>query len=101
MKWYRDIIVDAPCDLDGFFAFLVVPPGPPFPEDLHNKNMCGIVWSYTGSENDAEEVFKPIKEFGPPALYGVHTMPFPALQQAFAIPVPRAIVPYPCRSPGR
>ena len=63
MKWYRDIIVDAPRDLYGFFAFLIVPPGPPFPEDLHNKNMCGIVWSYTGSENDAEEVFKPIKEF--------------------------------------
>src|SRR5256714_3485450 len=41
MKWYRDFIVKAPDDLNGFFAFLTVPPGPPFPENLHLKKMCG------------------------------------------------------------
>src|SRR5437773_1646114 len=35
MKWYRDLIPAAPDDLSGFFAFLTVPPAPPFPEDLH------------------------------------------------------------------
>src|SRR5207253_7541446 len=34
MKWYRDFIVKAPDDVNGFFAFLTVPPGPPFPENL-------------------------------------------------------------------
>ncbi len=28
---------------------LIVPPGPPFPENLHLKNMCGIVWCYAGA----------------------------------------------------
>src|SRR5207253_7032391 len=32
MKWYRDLIPTAPDDLTGFFAFLTVPPAPPFPE---------------------------------------------------------------------
>jgi hypothetical protein len=32
----------APNQLTGFFAFLTVPPGPPFPEHLHLKKMCGI-----------------------------------------------------------
>src|SRR5208283_3734078 len=48
MRWYRNFIAKAPDDVYGFFAFLTVPPGPPFPEHLHNKKMCGIVWCYTG-----------------------------------------------------
>ena len=35
-------------DLNGFFAFLTVPPVPPFPEALHSKKVCGVVWCYTG-----------------------------------------------------
>jgi hypothetical protein len=83
MRWYRDFITAAPEDLNGFFAFLIVPPAPPFPEPLHLQSMCGVVWCYTGRAEDADEVFKPIREFGPPALYGIHPMPYPALQSAF------------------
>lgn len=83
MKWYREFITTAPDDLNGFFAFLTVPPAPPFPENLHLKKMCGVVWCYTGPEKEAERVFKPIREFGPPALYGIHAMPYPMLQSAF------------------
>jgi len=83
MKWYREFITTAPDDLNGFFAFLTVPPAPPFPENLHLKKMCGVVWCYTGPEKDAERIFKPIREFGPPALYGIQAMPHPMLQRAF------------------
>src|SRR4051794_22827 len=31
----RDFLPPAPRELDGFFAFVSVPPGPPFPEELH------------------------------------------------------------------
>src|SRR6184192_3987904 len=37
MKWYRDLIKVAPDDLNGWFAFLTVPPAAPFPEHLHLK----------------------------------------------------------------
>ena len=83
MRFYREFIVNAPEDLNGFFEFLTVPPGPPFPEHLHLQKMCGIVWCYTGPENEADAVFAPVREFGPPGLYGVQDMPFPALQAAF------------------
>lgn len=83
MKWYRGFIPAAPEDLNGFFAFLTVPPVPPFPEHLHLKKVCGVVWCYTGPEKNADKIFKPVREFGPPALYGVSPMPFPALQSAF------------------
>src|SRR5271167_4919964 len=42
MRWYRGFIAKAPVDLYGYFAFLTVPPGPPFPAHLHNRKMCGI-----------------------------------------------------------
>ena len=83
MKWYRDFIVKAPDDLNGFFAFLTVPPGPPFPEHLHLKKMCGVVWAYTGPMDKAEEVFKPIRAVSPPALDFVGPLPQPALQGMF------------------
>src|SRR5713226_3568147 len=68
MKWYQQVITQAPDDLNGFFAFLTVPPGPPFPEHLHNEKMCGIVWCYTGPIKKAGTVFKPIRSFKAPAL---------------------------------
>jgi FAD/FMN-containing dehydrogenase len=83
MKWYRKLITTAPDDLSGFFAFLTVPPAPPFPEHLHLKKMCGIVWSYFGPPAQAEEIFKPIRAFKKPALDGVGPLPFPILQSMF------------------
>ena len=83
LKWYRDFIVKAPEDLTGFFAFLVVPPGPPFPEHLHLKKMCGVIWSYSGPMDKAEELFKPIRNFLKPALDLAGPLPFPVLQTLF------------------
>jgi FAD/FMN-containing dehydrogenase len=83
MRWYRQFIVKAPNTLNGFFAFLTVPPGPPFPEHLHLKKMCGIVWCYTGPLAKAEKVFKPIRAFKKPALDFVGPIPHPALQSMF------------------
>jgi FAD/FMN-containing dehydrogenase len=83
LKWYRSFITKAPRDINGFFAFLVVPPGPPFPEHLHNKKMCGVVWCYTGPLKKAEKVFKPIRAFRKPALDMVGPIPHPMLQSMF------------------
>lgn len=84
MQWYREFITTAPEDLNGFFAFLVVPPvAPPFPEHLHKKKMCGIVWCYIGPMEKAEATFKPIRSLFPPALDLCGPLPFPALQSMF------------------
>jgi hypothetical protein len=82
MKWYREFILAAPEELTGFFAFLTVPPGPPFPEHLHLQKMCGVVWCYSGDLDKAEELFAPVRELEPD-LYGVGEMPMPALNSAF------------------
>ncbi|MHC4488747.1 MAG: FAD-binding oxidoreductase [Planctomycetota bacterium] len=83
MKWYREYITTAPEDISGFFAFLAVPPSPHFPEHLHGKTMCGIVWCYVGDLVKAEEVFRPIRNFKTPALDLVGPLPHTAVQSMF------------------
>lgn len=83
MQWFHNFITKAPENINGFFAFLTVPPVAPFPEHLHLKKMCGIVWCYNGELDKAEEVFKPIRAVRTPALDFVGPMPLPGLQTLF------------------
>lgn len=94
LTWYREFITQAPEELSGFFAFLVVPPGPPFPEELHNRTMCGIVWCYVGPMERAEETFKPIRACPPPALDLVGPIPHPVLQSLFDSLLPAGMPAY-------
>lgn len=81
MAWYHEFITNAPDELNGFIATMVIP-GPPFPEDLHNKQFCGIVWCYTGDIEKANDVFKPILAKNP-VFQHVGEMPYPAMQSLF------------------
>jgi len=81
MEWYHDFIHDASDDLNGFVATMIIP-GPPFPEHLHNKQFCGIVWCYVGDLDKASEVFAPILAKNPLFAH-VGEMPYPAIQTLF------------------
>ena len=83
MEWYREFIPQAPELINGFFAFLTVPPGPPFPEALHLKKMCGIVWCYNGPLDKANQILAPLRSFRPPVFELFAPMPFPMLQTMF------------------
>ena len=81
---YREFLPAAPRDLNGFFAFHTVPPAPPFPEEIHLRKVCGVVWCYTGNEEDAPKTMAPLLESLPePLLHGVGPMPYPMLQGLF------------------
>jgi FAD/FMN-containing dehydrogenase len=87
---YRDFIPAAPRDLNGFFAFTSVPPAPPFPEELHRRKVCGVVWCHLGDEEEAARDMAPLLEAAPePLMHGAQPMPFPALQTAFDALYPR------------
>jgi FAD/FMN-containing dehydrogenase len=81
LKWYDGFIKNAPEELNGFFAVLMIP-GPPFPEALHKKMFCGIVWCYSGDLSKAEEVFAPVKA-RQPIFEHLGPMPYPAIQSLF------------------
>ncbi|MGH2968271.1 MAG: FAD-binding oxidoreductase [Solirubrobacteraceae bacterium] len=82
MRAYDRFIASAPDEVGAFFLFLEVPPAPPFPEELHGRKMCGIVWCV--SDPDATDVFdEMLAAAPPPALHAVGRMPYPTLQSFF------------------
>ena len=81
MEWYHNFLNNAPDELNGFIATMVIP-GAPFPEHLHNKQFCGIVWCYVGDLGKVTEVFKPILAMKP-LFEHVGEMPYPAVQTLF------------------
>ncbi|WP_027067118.1 FAD-binding oxidoreductase [Maribacter sp. Hel_I_7] len=81
MEWYNTFIHEASEDLNGFIATMVIPESP-FPEHLHNKKFCGIVWCYVGDPDNFDALFKPVLDLNPVFAH-VGEMPFPALQSMF------------------
>jgi FAD/FMN-containing dehydrogenase len=77
LRFWRDFILKAPEDLNGWLGFATVPPAPMFPKEHHLQKMCVIVWCYTGDPAKAAEVFEP------PAMDFAGPIPFPALQSLF------------------
>ncbi len=83
LAWYRDFLPQAPRDVYGFFMVFVVPPAPPFPEELHGQKMCGIVWCHTGDLDRTEQTLAVANEAGRPAFHFTAPMPYTALQSMF------------------
>ena len=81
LAWYRDFLPAAPDELGGFFAFLTVPPAPPFPEELHMRKMCGVAWTQAGEEES--EALREARSFGRPVLDGIAALPLPVWNTAF------------------
>jgi FAD/FMN-containing dehydrogenase len=88
---YRDFLPNAPREINGFFAVASVPPAPPFPEELHFRKVCGVVWCFVGEDKDAAaRAMAPLLDSAPePLLHGVQPMPHPVLQSAFDELYPR------------
>jgi len=89
MEWYHDFIHNVEEDLNGFVATMVIP-GPPFPEELHLKKFCGIVWCYTGDPEKFNELFKPVLDKNP-IFQHVGEMPYPSIQTLFDGLFPRGL----------
>src|SRR5262249_42679329 len=64
--------------VSGFCAFLAVPRGPPFPDELQSQKVCAVVWCCTGSAAEVDEALKPMRELSP-ALDAVQAVPVPAM----------------------
>ncbi|MFC5959429.1 FAD-binding oxidoreductase [Streptomyces pratens] len=91
LTWYRAYLPQAPDDMYGFFAEMVVPPAPPFPEELHGQKVCGIVSCWTGALDRLEETFDVVREAGPPAFHFTAPMPYTTLQSNFDALLPEGL----------
>ena len=83
LKAYREFLPAAPRNLTGFFNFHDVPPAPPFPEEIHLRRVCGIVWCIDADDDEAERLMAPMLAVREPLMHGVGRMPLAALNSAF------------------
>jgi hypothetical protein len=80
---YREFLPTLPRNATGFFCFHHVPPGPPFPEAIHMRKVCGIVWCIDASDEEAQRLMAPMLAVGEPLMNGAGRVPLPALNAAF------------------
>lgn len=83
MQFYRDFLLSAPNEIYCYFAFLTVPPVPIFPEHLHLKKMCGLIWCNVGDMAQNDHYLQQFRDFKTPALDYVGPMPYNQLQSLF------------------
>jgi FAD/FMN-containing dehydrogenase len=88
MRFYRDFILAAPDEVCGGMAFITAPPEEFVPEPVRGQPVVGVVVLYAGDPAEGEEVFRPLREFGPPGLDMVQPMPYVAVQQMIDAPNP-------------
>ena len=83
LRWYRDWMPKAPEDLYAFYMIAEVPSGPPFPEEIHGRKVCGLVWCCTGSQDQADSAIKSARNAAEPLFEHVGPLPYPMLNSLF------------------
>lgn len=91
LEWYRDFLPQAPDELSGFFAVMVVPPAPPFPPETHLRKVCGVVWNHVQGEEALSSALDASGAPADPEVRFVAPMPYPALQGMFDELLPRGL----------
>lgn len=83
LRWYRDWMPQAPEDLYAFYMIAEVPSGPPFPDEIHGRKVCGLVWCCTGSQEQADSAIKSARNAAEPLFEHVGPIPYPMLNSLF------------------
>jgi FAD/FMN-containing dehydrogenase len=81
LRWFRDFVPAQPDELGVWYGLVTVPPGPPFPEELHLRKTSAIILTQAGEEES--DALKAARSFGKPLMDGVGPMPVPVWNTAF------------------
>ena len=68
LRFFREYTASAPEELGSAAVFLVAPPAPFIPEELHGKPVLSIITSYIGGVEEAQRVMQPMRDFGSPIV---------------------------------
>jgi FAD/FMN-containing dehydrogenase len=80
LRFYREFMTSAPDEVCSGLAFVTAPPEDFVPEPVRGQPVIGVVCLYAGPIEDAEEAFRPLREFGPPGIDMTGPMPYTAVQ---------------------
>jgi len=83
LRWYRSWMPKAEEDLYAFYLIGQVPAAPPFPEEIYNRKICGLVWCCTGSQALADHALDQARKAADPLFEHVGPIPYPVLTSLF------------------
>jgi FAD/FMN-containing dehydrogenase len=81
LRWYREFVPAQPDELGIWYGLVSVPPGPPFPEELHLRRVAALVLTQAGEQESA--ALREARSFGKPILDGIGPLPVPVWNTAF------------------
>jgi FAD/FMN-containing dehydrogenase len=80
---WRDYMASAPEELSSLAIYWNVPPGEPFPPELHGKPTLIVAAVYSGSIEDGEPVVAPLRQLAEPLIDLSGPWPWLGLQSGF------------------
>ena len=78
---YRDYVADAPREVTSMAIVTSVPPLPFVPREAHGAPVVMFYAAYAGDPVEGEDVLRPLREMGEPAMDMSARMPFIALHE--------------------
>ncbi|MFC2053405.1 FAD-binding oxidoreductase [Chloroflexota bacterium] len=76
LRFFRDFTASTPEELGAAAVFLLAPPAPFIPQELHGKPVLAIIVCYVGHVEDGERLVQPLRDFGTPIFDGINRKPF-------------------------
>ncbi|MCF6524085.1 FAD-binding oxidoreductase [Streptomyces sp. JJ36] len=83
LRRWRELIADAPPELNALFAVLLGPPLPFLPERWHGRPVCGVLTCHSGPEEEDDRVRARIEALGPVLGRHLVRMPYPVINTLF------------------
>jgi UDP-N-acetylenolpyruvoylglucosamine reductase len=83
LRWYRGWLPKAPEEIYAFFLILEIPAVDLFPQAIHGRKACGLVWCSTGKQAQIDKALQEARDVAEPMFEHVGPMPFPMLQSLF------------------
>jgi len=88
LRFYRDVVADAPDELGTVIRLGTIPPLPVVSEDLHGRPAIGVGCCYAGAVEDGERAVGALRRFGRPLVDLIGPTPYVAHQSALDGTVP-------------
>jgi FAD/FMN-containing dehydrogenase len=89
LRYYGELIADAPDELGTILNLRLCPAVPAVPERLHGSPIMAIYVCWSGDIEQGEDYLRPLREFGKPILDSVARRPYTELQQMSDATSPR------------
>lgn len=88
LRFWRDFVKSAPDSLTTMLVFLMGPPAPFLPPEMHGKPLVALAVCCSDTNSGGEKAIRPLREFGPPAIDLVAPMPYAVLQSLHDLSAP-------------